>query len=180
MLGEVRMEVAIGAAFYQLGVQLNEMVDETHSQFEKLRTQAKCLLPPHQLKLLKAGSPADDPIVAERTGAPCGVHPIFWFSAELIVHKMHCWVITAEFRARERLRSWKHTECKYEFVRRICEWVAVRWQASAEPPLRRNTSLAAPMMPFFVVAMPILGLIIVGLSFTSREYKPARPTLPFV
>jgi len=57
MLGEVRMEVEIGAAFYQLGVQLNEMVDETHPQFDKLRAQAKCLLPPSQLKLLKA-SPA--------------------------------------------------------------------------------------------------------------------------
>jgi len=54
MLGEVRAEFEIGAAFYQLGIQLQEMIDDSHPQFDKLRTQVKCLLPPDQLKLLKA------------------------------------------------------------------------------------------------------------------------------
>ena len=55
ILGTVRQEVEIGAAFYQLGVQLNELLGEEHPQFEKLFAQSKCLLPPHQLKLLRPG-----------------------------------------------------------------------------------------------------------------------------
>jgi hypothetical protein len=54
ILGEVRQEVEMGAAFYRLGVMFKELVDEQHPSHEKLYAQAKCLLPPEQLRQLKA------------------------------------------------------------------------------------------------------------------------------
>ncbi len=53
LLGEVRQESEIGAAFYKLGVLFKELLDESHPAFDKLAHQARCLLPPDQLQLLK-------------------------------------------------------------------------------------------------------------------------------
>jgi hypothetical protein len=53
ILGEVRQEFEIGAAYYHLGILLKELVSAEHPSFDKLCTQAKCLLPPEQLRLLK-------------------------------------------------------------------------------------------------------------------------------
>jgi hypothetical protein len=56
LLGEVRQEVEIGAAFYNLGILLKELVDDDHPWIEKLRVQARCLLTPDELRLLKTAS----------------------------------------------------------------------------------------------------------------------------
>ncbi|MBM3998586.1 MAG: hypothetical protein FJ297_03415 [Planctomycetes bacterium] len=53
LVGDVRQTHEIGAAFHHIGVLLKELLDESHPAHEKLAHQARCLLPPDQLHLLK-------------------------------------------------------------------------------------------------------------------------------
>jgi hypothetical protein len=63
-LGDVRMEVEIGAAFYQLGVQLHEMIEESHPQFDKLRAQMP--IAPDAVEIVEVGAGGDDSLVLAR------------------------------------------------------------------------------------------------------------------
>lgn len=53
LVGQIRSQVEIGAAFYKVGLELQRCLDAQHPQFDKLYQHAKCLLPSNQLPLLR-------------------------------------------------------------------------------------------------------------------------------